>query len=107
MLQRRGPDVDARAARRQSGLERLVVADTTGELDIDVELAHQLRQQIPVGAAAECGIEIHQVDPLGPVALPGFGRLQRRTVVGLAPGLALHQAHGLAGHHVDGRQQNQ
>ena len=105
VLQRRGAEVDPGAAGRQRGRQRLVVADAAGQLDLHVELADHLGQQFAVGAAAERGVEVDEVDPLGAVALPGQRGVQRGAVLGFAAGLALHQAHRLAVDHVDGGQQ--
>ena len=57
--------------------------------------------------AAERGVEVDQVHPLGAVVLPGQRRLQRVAVAGLRAGRALHQAHGLAVGDVDGGQQGE
>ena len=37
----------------------------------------------------EGGVEVDEVDPLGPLLDPGPGRVDRRSVVGLRAGLAL------------------
>ena len=63
------------------------------------------REQFGVGAAAEGGVEVHQVDPFGALLLPVEGRLQRGAVACLAAGFALDQADGLAVDDVDGGQQ--
>ena len=47
------------------------------------------------------------MDPLGAVALPGHRGVKGGAVLGFAARLALDQAHRLAVHDVDGRQQNQ
>ena len=60
-----------------------------------------------VGAAAERGVEVDQVDPLGAVVLPGQRRLQRVAVDGLGAGGALHQPDGLAVGDVHGGQQGE
>ena len=64
-------------------------------------------QQLAVGAAAEGGVEVDQVHPLRAVALPGQRGLERVAVGGLAAGLALDQAHGLAVGDVDGGEELQ
>jgi hypothetical protein len=106
-FQRGGADVDAGAAGGQRGGERGVVADAAGQLDRDVEAADHAGDQFRVGAAAERGIQIDQVDPLRPGRLPGQRRLQRVAVAGLAAGRALDQPDRLAAGHVDRRQQGQ
>ena len=68
----------------------------------DVELADHLGEQFAVGAAAERGVQVHEVDPFGAVALPAQRGVQRRAVLGFAAGLALHQAHGSTLDDVDG-----
>mgnify|MGYP002651200757 CR=1 FL=1 len=106
-FQRCGADVHPRAAGVHGRLQRIVVADAARQFDFHVELADQIGQQFAVAASAECGVQVHQVDPLGAVTLPRLCGLQRRPVVGLTAGLALHQTHRFAVHHVDSRQQNQ
>ena len=64
-----------------------------------------LGEQLAVGAAAERGVEVDQVDPLGAGALPGQRGVQRVAVGGLGAGRALHQADGLAVGDVDGGQE--
>ena len=89
-----------RLTRRQpvasAALERLGVADAAAHLDLDVEPADDAGEQLGVGAAAEGGVEVDQVQPLGALLLPGQGGLDR--VAELAPGAgdALHELHGAA-----------
>ena len=85
----------------------VVVADAAGQLDVDVEPADDLGEQLPVLAAAERGVEVDEVHPLGAGLLPGERRGQRVAVRRLGAGLALHQAHRLAVGDVDGGQQHQ
>ena len=77
VLQRRGAEVHPRAAGRQRGGQRLVVANAARQFDLDVELADDLGQQFAVGAPPERGVEVHEVNPLGTVALPGQRGVQR------------------------------
>src|SRR6202048_4476692 len=107
ILQRRSPEVDPRASGRQCGRQRVVVADTAGQFDLHVKLAHDLGQQLTIGAAAERRVQVDQVNPFGTVALPTQRGVQRCAVLGFATGPALHQAHRPALDHVDGGQQNQ
>ena len=51
------------------------------------------REQVRVRAAAERGVQVHQVDPRCPGPLPGQRRLQRVAVVSLAAGRPLDQPH--------------
>ena len=51
---------------------------------LHVEAADHVGEQRGVGAPAEGGVEVDQVDPVGAVALPGQRRLQRVAVRGLA-----------------------
>ena len=90
-----------------AAVERLVVADAARQLDRDVELADHLGEQFTVGAAAERGVQVDEVDPLGAVALPTHGGVQRGAVLGFAAGLALYQADGLAVDDVDSGQKYQ
>ena len=107
VLQRRGAEVDPGAAGRERGRQRLVIADTAGQLHGDVELADDLGEQFAVRSPAERGVEVDEVDPLGAVALPGHRGVQRGAVFGFAARLPLHKPHRLAVHDVDGRQENQ
>ncbi len=107
VFQRRGAHIDPGAAGGQCGGQRIVVADATGQFDLHVEFAHHLGQQFAIGTAAERGVQVDQVDPVGAVTLPAQRRVQRRAVLGFAAGLALHQAHGSALDDVDCRQQDQ
>src|SRR5262249_45799528 len=60
-----------------------------------------------VGAAAERGVQVHQMDPVGAITLPAQRGVERGAVLGFAAGLALYQAHGATLDHVDGGEQNQ
>src|SRR6185312_10599997 len=82
-------------------------ADTAGQFDGDVQRADDLGEQLTVAAAAECGVEVHEMDPLGAVALPGHRGVQRGPVVGFAACLSLDKPHGLAVDDVDSGQKNQ
>ena len=97
-------DLDAAFGR---GSNRELLARVVGELDVDVQLPHDAREQLAVGTPAEGGVEVDQVHPLGAVALPGEGGLQRVAVAGLGAGLALDQADGLAVGDVDGGQEGE
>ena len=77
ILQRSSPEVDPRASGRQCGRQRVVVADTAGEFDLHVELAHDLGQQLTIGPAAECRVEVDQMHPVGAVTLPTQRGVQR------------------------------
>src|SRR5271166_604347 len=100
-------EVDPGAAGGQRRGQRIVVADPAGHLDPHVELADDLGEQFAVGAAAERGVQVDQVDPFGTVALPAQRGGHRRAVLGFAAGFALYQAHGTAVDHVDRGQQDQ
>ena len=77
LLERCGADVDPPAAGGQGRLERLVVADAAAHLGVDVEGAHDLGLQLAVGAAAEGGVEVDEVQPLGALLLPRQRGLER------------------------------
>ncbi len=102
VLQGGRPEVHSAGPRGEGRFEGGVVPDTAGQLHVHVELADHLGQQLAVGALAERGVEIHQMDPLGAVSLPGQRRLQRRSVRGLRARLALHETDGLTVGHVHG-----
>ena len=106
-FQRGGADVDAGAAGGERGRERGVVTDAAGQLDRDVEPAHHIGEQSRVGAAAERGVQVDQVDPLRPGLLPGQRGLERVAVAGLAARRALDQPYRLAAGHVHRGQQRQ
>ena len=56
-------------------------------------------------AAAEGGVEVDEVDPLGARLLPAQRRLDRVTEALLGAGDALDELHGLTARDVDGGQQ--
>src|SRR3954468_15361408 len=58
VLQGGGADVDPGGAGGERGLEGGVVADPAGQLDLNVELADHLREQLAVGTPAEGGVEV-------------------------------------------------
>ena len=105
LLERGGADVDPAAAGGHRGGERLVVADAAAHLDLDVEGADDLRLQLAVVAAAERGVEVDEVDPLGAGLLPAQRGLDRVAEALLGAGHALDQLDGLAARDVDGGQQ--
>ena len=84
-----------------------VVADAAAQLDVDVELAHDVGEQLTVAPPAERGVEVDQVDPLRPCLLPGQRGRPRVAVGRLGSGSALHEADRLAVGDVDGGQQLQ
>ncbi len=86
-------------------IQRRVVPDAAGQLDLHVELADDLGEQFAVGPATEGGVEVDEVHPLGAVLLPAQRGLERVAVPGLAAGLALNQPDGLAIGDIDGGQQ--
>jgi len=100
MLTRRQPAASA-------ALEGGVVADPAAHLDLDVEGADDLREQLPVVAPAEGGVEVDEMDPLGAAGLPVQRSLDRVAEALLRAGHALHQLDGLASGDVDGGQQLQ
>jgi hypothetical protein len=107
VLEGSGADVDPSAARRERSFERLVIADAAAHLHVDVERADDLREQLPVVPAAECGVEVDEMEPLGPPVLPvhrGFDRVAEPL---LRPGDTLHELDSLATRDVDGGQQLQ
>jgi hypothetical protein len=81
VLERCGAEIDAGAAGGERGVERGVVADAARQLDCDVELADDRRDQLAVAAAAERRVEVDQMHPLGTRLLPGAARRRagRRT----------------------------
>ncbi len=83
----------------------VVVADAAGQLDLDVQRADDLGEQLAVVAGAERGVEVDEVEPLGAGLLPGERGGERVAVGGLGAGLALDEAHGLAVADVDGGEQ--
>src|SRR5699024_96924 len=107
VLQRGGSDVHPLASGGQGALEGGVVADAAGELDLQVHCLGDLADDLEVATSAEGGIEVDEVNPLGPGVLPGHGGLDRRAVAGLRAGLALDEADGLALGDVDGGKESQ
>ena len=107
ILECRGADVDPGATGCQRNLQRFVVPDPAGEFDFHVKCAHHVGEQFAVAAPSESGVQVDQVDPLGPVPLPGHSGLQCSAVLGFATGLSLNQPNRPALDHIDGRQQDQ
>src|SRR5690606_1276809 len=102
VLQRRGAEVDTGGAGVQGPLERGVVADATGELDVHVQLAHDPGELLVARPAAEGGTQDDKVGPIRPLVPPGRGRLRRVAVRGLGTGLTVEEPDGLAVDDVDG-----
>ena len=98
MLTRRQPVAER-------GLQRLVVADAAGHLDLDVERADDLGQQLAVVAAAERGVEVDQVHPLRAGLLPAQRGLERVAEARLRAGHALDELDRLPVGDVDGGEQ--
>src|SRR5690606_353495 len=90
-------------------LERLIVTDAAGKLDIDVvaDLARDLLHQRTVAAAAERGVEVDEVDPFRALVSPVGSGGDRVAIVGFRSGLALGQPHRLAIGDVDRGQQSE
>ncbi len=105
LLEGRGADVDPPAAGGQGGGQRIVVPDAAAHLDGHVEPSDDLGQQLAVVAAAECGVQVDQVDPLRSRLLPAQGCLDRVAEPLLGPCDALDELDRLALGDVDGRQQ--
>ena len=106
VLQGGGAEVDPGAAGGHRGLEATSSSRMPPDSSTcDVELADDLGQQLAVAAAAERGVEVDQVDPLGAAPTARQRGVERVAVAGLAAGLALHQPDGLAVGDVDGGQQ--
>jgi hypothetical protein len=101
-----GAEVDPGATGGHRGLQRFVVADPAGQFDGDIEFADDPGEQFTVGATAERGVQIDQMDPFGAVLLPRQGRVAGRTVTGFAARRALYQADGLSIGDIDSGQQH-
>src|SRR5215217_3271170 len=102
-----GTDVDPSAAGRQRALEAGVVPDAAGEFDVEAGLSHDLRDELGVGAAAEGGIQIDQMQPFSTGALPALDGRPGITEPLLGARHALDQLYGLAPGDIHGRQQDQ
>src|SRR5262249_6205409 len=74
-------------------------------LDLHLKPVDHVGEQLAVVAAAEGGVEVDQVDPLGAGRLPGQRGGQRIAVAGRGPGRALDQPDRLAALPVDGGQE--
>ena len=96
---------DSRAPGGQRLRQRGVVADAARQFHLDVQLTDDGGEQLGIGATAECGIEVDQVDPLRATGLPRARRVERSTVLGLAPGGALRKSNRLTSGHIDSGQQ--
>ena len=86
-----------------------VVADAAGELDVDAARPVLMTFLMTpcVVAAAEGGVEVDEVDPLGALARPVGGGVDGIAVAGLGAGLALGEADGLAVGDVDRGEQDE
>ena len=108
VLERGGAEVDALGA----GLEGALEADASSRMPPESSTLHaahlpdHLPQDAGVVAAAERGVEVDEVDPLGALVGPVGGGVDGVAVVRLGAGLALGQPHGLAVGDVDGGQQH-
>jgi acetoin utilization deacetylase AcuC-like enzyme len=69
--------------------------------NLDIELADDTGDELAVGATAERGVEVDEMDPLRSVALPLQGRVERLAVVRLGTGVALHEPNGTTVGHVN------
>ena len=107
VLQRSRAEDDPRAVGGQRPLQRGVVADAARQLHLDVQLPDHAREQLGVGATAERGVEVDQVDPLRATDLPRESGVARRAAGGLDTDLTLDEPDGLAVGHVDGGQQRE
>ena len=98
-------DVDPAAAGGQGDLQRLGVADAARELDLKVEAADDVGDDLAVVAAAEGCVEVDQVDPFGALVLPAFGGQPGVTELPARAGYALLELNGPALGDVDGGEQ--
>src|SRR5690606_8784 len=89
VLERGGAEVHAAAAGGERRGEGFVVADPAGELDVHVHGGDDLGEEGGVGAAAEGGVEVDQVQPARAALLEGERGVERRAVAGLGACLAL------------------
>ena len=65
------------------------------------DLGHHLSEERSVASTPERSIEIDKVDPFSPLVHPCPSRIDGRSVLGLAPSPALHEADRLACCNVD------
>ena len=107
LLQRGGADVDPGAAGGQRPLQRLVVPDAAGQLDVQPEVRGDLGDDLGVVAPAERGVQVDQVDPLGTGVLPALRGCPRVAEPLLRPGPALDELDGLTAGDVDRGQQDE
>ena len=103
VLQRRRAHVDAAGTGAQRTLEGSIVADTTGQFDIDVQGTDDIGELLGIGAAAEGRIDIDQVQPFSSLRLPAQCGLQRIAEDKFGAGGALNELDRLAVVHIDRR----
>ena len=86
-----------------SALQRLIVPNAPGQLDIQLQVGSELSDDLSVVAAPESRVQIHQVDPLRARVLPALSCDPRITEPLFRASAALHQLHRLSPSEVDRR----
>jgi hypothetical protein len=93
--------VDPAATARQGGAQTLGIPDPPGLLDLDVQAADDVSEQVPVGASPECCVEVDEVNPLCALLLPGQGGLPGVAELAAAARDPLDELDRLASRDVD------
>ena len=107
LLQGGGADVDPARAGVQGGGEGLGAANTTRDLDVDVEITGDATNDLGVGPMTEGGVQVDDVQPLRTSTLPCGGDLHRVAEDALGAVHPLSQLHGATVLDVDGGQQDE
>jgi hypothetical protein len=104
-LQRGGTDVHSSAPGSECPLQRVIIANAAGQLDIQPEVCDELGHDLGIVATAEGGIQVDQVNPLRAGFLPALGSSPGVPEPSLRTGLTLDQLHRLSSRDVDRRQE--
>jgi hypothetical protein len=104
VLESSSAQVDPAATARQGGAQALGIPDPPGLLDLDVQAADDLGEQVPVGASPECCVEVNEMNPLRALLLPGQGSLPGVAELAAAARDSLDKLDCLAARDVDCRQ---
>ena len=107
VLQRRSADVDAGRTCRKGSLERLVIANATGQLHLEIEAANDASEELGIRPATEGSIQIHEVNPLRALTRPSRRRLSWVAIGSLGARGSLYEANSHPIGYIDSREQDE
>src|SRR5690606_27426861 len=99
-----GTEVDSGCAEFKCPIQRSIVADAAGELDLDVQFLGDALDNVHVAATVKGRVQVNQMQPFCSGVLPRKRRFQRIAVSGFRTGFALNQAYCLAASDIYSRQ---